>query len=113
MKNTNKDFSQVLAALPDELKSAYYERLAYELTMVGRTIWSDPNLFAEQKLNCFRWLNEIVHLVINKIMSKRHGRGSDTDLIAAIADCIENSPEIAAGVGTALSTSYDRLNARQ
>jgi hypothetical protein len=40
-----------------------YERLWFELTIVGRDIWSDPAFSDEQKLEGLKWLNELHHRV--------------------------------------------------
>ena len=40
-----------------------YEQLWFELTIVGRDIWSRQDLQASEKLDGFKWRNEIQHRV--------------------------------------------------
>ncbi|MCW0436141.1 hypothetical protein [Xanthomonas sacchari] len=56
--------------------------LWYELTIAGRTIWSDAQLDQSSKLEALKWLNEIQHHVHNAY--RRSGEGTLSPLCERI-----------------------------
>jgi hypothetical protein len=54
-----------LESLPKHLRHRLFRRLWLNLTIAGRSIWSNPDLTDADKLNALKWLNEIQHRVWN------------------------------------------------
>ena len=50
-------------ALKGPQAKAFCIRLWFELTIVGRSIWSDESIDRDSQLTALKWLNEIQHRV--------------------------------------------------
>ena len=61
----NVNYLETLRNLEATKLKSFYELLLFELTIVGRAIWSDPDLSNEEKFESLKWLNEINHRVLN------------------------------------------------
>jgi hypothetical protein len=61
------DYLSIIGALDSEQRLLFYEVLAHNLTVSVRSIWSDEETSAEQKVEQLKWLNEIMHGVTIKL----------------------------------------------
>ena len=55
-------------ALPESARKRFYERFLMQLTIVGRIIWADEQTTSQQKVEAFKWLNEINHRVLGRLL---------------------------------------------
>jgi hypothetical protein len=83
--------------------------LAHNLTISVRGIWSDEHLSDSEKLECLKWLNEIMHRVVRKPALLRINKDemSESDSWEGIKHWVGLSPEISPHVEWALKTSYE------
>jgi hypothetical protein len=63
-------------------KIEFLERLLFHFTLAGRGIWSDDSSTDTEKVEAFKWLNELVHRIWN-IRSDLQ-RGEDNDSITRL-----------------------------
>lgn len=75
-------------------------RLWFELTVAGRSLWSDPGLAPATQLNGLKWLNEIQHRVWHAC--SQPGEGTLTALLDQILAAREQAPELGASLRYAL-----------
>ena len=104
----NFDFPNLIGALSDEERISFYEILAHNLTVAVRGVWSDEDLTDSQKLECLKWINEIMHRVVMKASYLRlqKNKYSETDSWEDIKHWISVYPEIDSHVEWALKFSY-------
>jgi len=95
-----------------EAKLRFYERLAFNMTICVRSIWSNPKTTDGEKIEAIKTINELSHRIFNWIWKLRR---TEEELIDA--ECFsdiksygqENS--IAAGeIGAALNLNYRDLD---
>lgn len=60
------DYPQLVGSLSEEERLRFYEILAHNLTVSLRAVWSDEELSDAQKVECMKWLNEVMHGVVQK-----------------------------------------------
>ena len=60
-------------------KIQFLEELLFYFTIAGRGIWSDDQLSEFEKIEAFKWLNELTHRIWNLRFELQ--RGEDTDSI--------------------------------
>lgn len=92
-----------MRALRGPQAKAFCIRLWLELTIVGRSIWSDQALDSEVQLRALKWLNEIQHRVWGA-----HARDDDYSmswLFDRIGAHCEESPILTGHVRIALDRS--------
>ena len=65
-----------IKALKGDDARAFCTRLWFELTIVGRAIWSDESLDQATQLNALKWLNEIQHGVWERTQARRETHSS-------------------------------------
>lgn len=75
-------------------------QLWLELTIAGRSVWSDPDLPPATQLNCLKWLNEIQHRAWNAHSQPSAQRLSV--LLDQITAACKQAPELAPSVSFAL-----------
>lgn len=106
----NFDFVQIIGQLPSEVKIAYYVNFAHSLTVAVRGIWSDDTLNVSDRLGQLKWMNELMHRVINRVIDLRaepHLWNEEAIwqlLRATVAQC----PAINGEVGGAMLSAYER-----
>lgn len=100
--------SERLAELSQGQLLSFYERLAHNLTITIRGIWSDPQLGEAEKLEQMKWVNEIVHRTTGRLLAFRHGGhdGLSTGFGETIEACLSQAEGIAASVLWAVERSY-------
>ncbi|WP_312252928.1 hypothetical protein [Stenotrophomonas sp.] len=89
-----------LLTLTDSQAQLFCSQLWLELTIAGRSIWSDPNLPPATQLNCLKWLNEIQHRAWNA-----HAQPSAerlTVLLDQITAAYKQAPELTPSLSFAL-----------
>ncbi|MBK8499034.1 MAG: hypothetical protein IPL52_09500 [Flavobacteriales bacterium] len=65
----------LLASVPPTKRLAFCERLAFDLTIVNRDIWSNDSLSDVEKLNALKESNELLHRLWGIIWKIRRGEG--------------------------------------
>jgi hypothetical protein len=103
------DYPQLIGNLNDEQRLRFYENLAHNLTVSVRGIWSEDNLSDTQKVECMKWLNEIMHGVTQKSAALRLGRHSysEEESWGSIKHWVALSPTLTGHVLWAVKTSYE------
>jgi hypothetical protein len=81
MNDPHKQFQKVF----DELyflsitdKIFFLEKLLFYFTITGRGIWSDDKPADAEKVEAFKWLNELIHRVWNIRSALQRGEDSDS-----------------------------------
>jgi hypothetical protein len=102
-KERTMDMRTHVVALDGTQAKKFCTRLWFELTIVGRAIWSDETLDAAAQLNALKWLNEIQHRVWGAHASLR------PDALANLLDRIishcEQAPPLQCYVRMALDSA--------
>jgi len=102
------DMRTRVVALEGTQAKAFCTRFWFELTIVGRAIWSDETLDAAAQLNALKWLNEIQHRVSGAHASLR------PDALATLLDRIishcEQAPPLQFHVRMALDSALRATN---
>lgn len=92
-----------VVALTEAQAKEFCLRLWLELTIAGRSIWSDETLAPASQLASLKWLNEIQHFVWNA--HSRFGPDAMALLLNRIVEHCENAPNIKPHVRIALDRS--------
>ena len=105
----NFDYPQLIGNLSDEERLRFYEILAHNLTVSVRAIWSDDELSDAQKVECMKWLNEIMHGIVQKSAALRLGRNgfSEEASWGTIKHWVSQGPMLGGHVGWAIKTSFE------
>jgi hypothetical protein len=103
------DYTKLVGNLSNEERLHFYEILAHNLTVSVRAVWSDANLSDADKVECMKWLNEIMHGIIQKSAALRSGRNgfSEEATWGAIKHWVSQNPMLSGHVGWAIKTSYE------
>lgn len=80
-------------------------RLWLELTVAGRSLWSDPDLSPATQLNGLKLVNEIQHRVWGAYSCP--GEGKLAVLLEQIVAACEQAPELGAALRSALDRAVD------
>lgn len=109
---TLENFDSIISELPSQTKILYFEILAHNLTIAGRAVWSNEKFTSEQKVNGMKWLNEIMHRVLNKLIDERRNicSFSENDFINIVIQHVKQCPEIQGDIAWALKDSYKTIN---
>ncbi len=80
MNKTHEQFQEVFnemhsLSLPDKLK--FLDDLLFYFTIAGRGIWSDEQPIDAEKVEAFKWLNELLHRIWNIRSGLQNGEGED------------------------------------
>ena len=73
------NYVEQVGGLADENLIRFYEYFAHALTVSVRGIWSDESLSDAQKVEGLKWLNEILHRVVQKSDALRLNRNKLTE----------------------------------
>ena len=65
-------FPTLVAKAPLDRRVRFYEALLHELTVAVRTVWADEHLRDAAKVELMKWLNEVMHRIINRIVDLRY-----------------------------------------
>lgn len=65
----------LLASVPPTKRLAFCERLAFDLTIVNRDIWSNDGLSDAEKLNALKESNELLHRLWGLIWKLQRDEG--------------------------------------
>jgi hypothetical protein len=81
MKNTHKQFQEAfdeLLKLPISEKIKFLEELLFYFTLTGRGIWMDEKSSDTEKLEAFKWLNELMHRIWNRRIELQGNKDNDS-----------------------------------
>ena len=103
---SNNLFEKV-TMMDDAQRIRFYESLAHSLTISIRSVWSDDNLSEKEKVDRIKWINEISHRVINRIIDLRYqpSTWSDLDMWEMIKHNVKQHEGIKGEVAWALNHS--------
>jgi hypothetical protein len=103
------DYPKLVGNLSDEERLRFYDHLAHNLTVSVRAVWSDDSLSDAEKVGCMKWLNEIMHGVVQKTAALRLGRNDFSEEYSwgAIRHWGSQNPEVKGHIGWAIKTSYE------
>ena len=65
------NFIEKIHSLTAEQRLLFYEVFAHNLTVSIRAFWSAPELSDKDKIDCIKWINELLHSVTSKIYVTR------------------------------------------
>jgi len=104
------DLPAKLSTLSAQQRGQFYERVAYNLTICIRAVWSAEKLTEAEKVDGMKRLNEIQHRITSKIMQERLHPGSWTDgeFAPQFTDWVRNWPALQRHVDWAISESLER-----
>ena len=112
MATTVEEIKARLVEIPDEGRLAYCERLAIDMTVMNRAIWSDENLTLEQQLNGLKWSNEFLHRLWGIIWELRRDKNEAFDrLIPHVEFHVEQAPELSSLLPGAMRICLDHFAA--
>ena len=80
MNKTHEQFQEVFnelynLTLPDKIK--FLDDLLFYFTIAGRGIWSDDKPTDAEKVEAFKWLNELLHRIWNIRSGLQNGEEND------------------------------------
>ena len=80
MNEAHEQFQEVFNklhtfTLSDKMK--YLENLLFYFTIAGRGIWSDEISTEAEKIEAFKWLNELIHRIWNIQFKLKQGEDND------------------------------------
>jgi len=103
------DYAERVSSLTHEQRLHFYEVLAHQLTVAGRTVWTDDVLADAQKVAQLKWLNEVLHGVTAKVyaLRLRTHEWSEAASFADFAHWVGQEPGLAPRVAWAIHCSYD------
>lgn len=81
MNEASKQFQEVLDecyTLPTHRKIKFLETLMFYFTISARGIWSDDKSSDAEKIEAFKWLNELSHRIWNLLFEIQRGEDSDS-----------------------------------
>lgn len=81
MNEAHKQFQEVfdeLYALTIHKKMKFLEALMFYFTITSRGIWSDDKPSNADKVEAFKWLNELSHRIWNLLFELQRGEDSDS-----------------------------------
>jgi hypothetical protein len=107
---TNFNFVQVIGKLPSDAKIAYYLNFAHSLTIAVRGIWSDEALDVADQLERLKWMNELMHRVINRVIDLRaeSHTWNEADIWQMLLTTVAQCPAINGDAGGAMLSAYER-----
>src|SRR4051794_24487956 len=81
MSESNKQFQDVVDELynltiSDKIK--FLDELLFYFTLTGRGIWSDDHPSGPEKIEAFKWLNELCHRIWNIKSELQQGEGNES-----------------------------------
>ncbi len=105
---TKNNYNTLISELSKNEKVYFYERLAHNLTISCRGIWSCESLTDIEKIEQMKWLNEIQHRIVSKITVTRLERHEwkESDVIGMIGCYLEQTPGLVSEEGWAITASY-------
>lgn len=103
------DYPKLISNLNNEECLRFYEILPHNLTVSVRAIWSDDNLFDAHKVESMKWLNEIMHGIVQKSAALRLGHTGFSEEASwdTINHWVRQGPMISDHVGWAIKNSYE------
>ena len=101
-------YAPVISALDQKQKVHFYLALARELTVAQRTIWADDQVDASEQVDRLKWLNEIMHRVLNRLYDLQITAQvwNEDDLWTIIKHHVSQNSRIAGVVGLAIRDAY-------
>ena len=95
-----------LGTTEPRVKLAFYINLASQLTLAGRSIWSDESASIAERLDRMKWVNEAMHRVLNRVndLYHQHDRWTEEEMWQTLRHTAEQNPAIQGELGAAMLT---------
>ena len=108
MEITKHNYDALISAFSINKKNYFYEKLAHNLTISCRDIWSNKSLTDCEKIEQMKWLNEIQHRIVAKISVTRLNshEWKESDIIQMIGGYVKLCSDLRSEVGWAINASY-------
>ncbi len=108
----NFDYPRDISNLSDEKKLSFYLYLTKELTISNRTILSNDSLLSAEKLNRMKYINEVIHRIVNRMQDLVYEDQllTEQDIWEMIKHAVDQSKGIGGEVGAAISICYQKAN---
>jgi hypothetical protein len=90
------------------VKLAFYINLASQLTLAGRSIWSDESVSIAERLDRMKWVNEAMHRVLNRAtdLHHQHDRWTEEEMWRTLRHTAEQNPAIQGELGGAILRAH-------
>ena len=104
----------MLEKLSAEQIRLFYEGVCHNLTISIRTIWSDPDLTDAERVARMKWLNEVMHRSLNRLIDLTSGQNHYPYKVVwtTIRDHIQHEPAIAGEIGAAIDRGLAKAGVR-
>ncbi len=109
------DYPNKINALNQADKTKFYRLLARELTVVNRATWSDAQATETERTDRLKWLNEIMHRVLNRLidLSDEGESWTDQEVWDLIKQHVAQNKAISDEVSWAIKRSYEQVLAQR
>ena len=109
MKLNRNNYVELISNLSSSDRVYFYEKLAHNITISVRAIWSNEEKTEAEKIEAMKWLNEIQHRIVAKISVERRTlyEWKESDIIGMIESYVIQCPSISSEVTYAIETSYE------
>ncbi len=103
------DYMRDIEALNREEKINFYLAFANRLTTANRIIWSDADLSLTDQVEGMKWLNEVMHRVLNRLddLLRQDDSFTDADVWSLIKQHVSQNKAIGGDVRFAIEQSYN------
>lgn len=90
----------------------FYERLAFQLTICIRSIWSNPSTTDAEKIEAIKMINELSHRIFNWMWQLRRTDNEliDAECFATIKMYAQQNNIAAAELGAVLDQHYKLID---
>ena len=107
----SKKYLKRISLLNDNEKIKFYELLTHKLTVSIRAIIYNKETSSKEKLDQVKWLNEIIHELVQRTSHLRLGCNSRTDeeFYKNTKHWIQQNKSIHSDVSWAFTSSFDAL----
>lgn len=109
MQSHIQDF---ILSLDHESRVRFYEMLAHSLTISTRSVWSQPDLSDEDKVEGMKQINEILHRIISKITTTRQEshEWKEQDIFTMLSSVPNNSANSRDEIAAVLKSTLDKFD---
>jgi len=100
---------QRVGHLSQDQKIALYLTFVHSLTILIRSIWSDPDVLPIDQVERIKWANEIAHRIVNHLRSLHQNTDSmgDEEIWNLVLHHASQSPGLSRTIETIMMESYE------
>ncbi|MEN8119903.1 MAG: hypothetical protein ABFS35_06130 [Bacteroidota bacterium] len=106
-----KDIFDDISTWETVRKAEFCEHLLYDLTIMNRAIWDDPDMTDKVKIECLKWSNEFTHRLWKILRDLKIGQDENTaqGLLNEVLFVRDQSVQMGRHLGAILITTYENL----